>query len=202
MTVLKDILSALWLLLLLIVWSLAGKATFYIGAAFSGLFDNSFFIGMAIFLIVFPLPVIIFAYIHYGLWGKADTNKPKWIASNASMHEATWQWFIAVVASIVALIMGAVAIAITGGTLNPNFPNRFESQINTFALLVWLTISTLMFRWKRLWAKKVKAKATAKAEITAKQKQSLKDIVTLTPEEETELLKQQLNKKPPESGGQ
>jgi hypothetical protein len=102
MSVLKDILNAFWLLLLLIVWILAGKGIFYTGAALSVLFNNFFFIGIGIFLIIFPLPVTIFAYIHYGLWRKADTNKPKWIASNASMHEATWQWFIAVVASIVA----------------------------------------------------------------------------------------------------
>jgi hypothetical protein len=94
MSVLKDILNAFWLLLLLIVWILAGKATFYTGVALSALFPNGFFLEAAIFLIIFPLPVTIFAYIHYGLWGKADTNKPKWIASNASMHEATWQWLV------------------------------------------------------------------------------------------------------------
>jgi hypothetical protein len=186
---------------LLIVWILAGKATFYTGVALSALFPNGFFLEAAIFLIIFPLPVTIFAYIHYGLWGKADTNKPKWIASNASMHEATWQWFIAVVASIVAVIMLSLASVVTQGTLNPaNLPN--EKELNLYTFLVWGVVSTLMFRWKRLWAKKTEAKAKAKAEITAKQKQALKHIVALTPEEEMELLKQQINKKPPESGGE
>jgi hypothetical protein len=97
--------------------------------------------------------------------------------------------------------MLSLASVVTQGTLNPaNLPN--EKELNLYTFLVWGVVSTLMFRWKRLWAKKTEAKAKANAEITAKQKQALKHIVTLTTEEEMELLKQQLNKKPPKSGGQ
>lgn len=119
MGTIKDILNALWLILLMVIWVLAGTGTGYTGLALNALFPNGFFLIAAGFLITFPLPVVIFAYIHYFLWGKADTNKPQWIASNASMHEATWQWFIGVVASIAALIMFALLTAVTGGTLNP-----------------------------------------------------------------------------------
>jgi hypothetical protein len=97
-----------------------------------------------------------------------------------------------------------------GGNVDPDRVQAIMEPVGNvlmpIALGLWLLIAAKMQRWKRLWAKKAKAEAKAKAkanaEITAKQKQSLKHIVTLTPDEELELLKQQLNKKPPKSGGQ
>jgi hypothetical protein len=200
MNVLKDILCTFWLLLLVIVWSLAGKATFYVGVALEALFPNGFFLPAAIFLIIFPLPVTIFAYIHHFLWGKADTNKPKWIASNASMHEAMWQWFIAVTASIVVIVMVIIFMSITGRFNNFYGSSQLEDKVNAYFSLVWFVIATLMFRWKRLWGKKTAAKKTKQEAKTVQQ--SVKQHLTLTVDDELELLKQQINKKPPESGGE
>jgi hypothetical protein len=95
---------------------------------------------------------------------------------------------------------------VRGGNVDPDRVQAIMEPVGNvlmpIALGLWLLIAAKMQRWKRLWAKKTEAKAKANAEITAKQKQALKHIVTLTPEEERELLQQQLNKKPPESGGE
>jgi hypothetical protein len=152
--------------------------------------------------------------VEHIFWGKHDSKLPAWLASWPSWHEGLWEWFIASTATVIVVLLLFICTmvilfpiyGVRGGNVDPDRVQAIMEPVGNvlmpIALGLWLLIAAKMQRWKRLWAKKTEAKAKANAEITAKQKQALKHIVTLTPEEERELLQQQLNKKPPESGGE
>lgn len=206
MTVLKDILQAGWLSLLMIPWVFFGTfitlGTIPLGALFdSGLVGVS---GLMVSLTFFP--ILLFAYIHSVIWGKRNGKTP-FLPSRLSWIEGLAQWLIAVTASLIVMVMMSLVIYVsfdaTGGFYDRDIARvvmynlTHNKNLTLFFSLVWYVVATLMFRWKRLWGKKNKHEAK-----TFKPEQSIQHHLHLTVDEELELLKQQLNKKPPKSGGQ
>ena len=205
-----DWLRALWLFFLTSLWFVLGWKIIQSTALLSFLLDNLYILTLGMIFVAIILPIACSTYMHYIFWGKHDSKLPAWLASWPSWHEGLWEWFIASTATVIVVLLlfictMVILLPIYGAGGENVDPDRVQAMMEPvgnvlmpIAFGLWLLIAAKMQRWKRLWAKKAKAKA----EITAKQKQSLKDIVTLTPDEELELLKQQLNKKPPKSGGQ
>ena len=208
---LKDWLHTLWVALATVVW-MAGLKNFWTDPEIvSFVLHHPEFLRSLIFLTVFVMPLMILAYIHWFLWGKRTSQLPWWLPSVRSWGEGLWQWSI----SFVGFAIPFKAIALfaekstewgMGLTGNPFLVFRLKPD-----LIETLTVLTLIFWFlfmgeahlaRRRISNWWNAHTAKKAEITAKQKQSLKHIVTLTPDEELELLKQQINKKPPKSGGQ
>jgi hypothetical protein len=217
-----DWLRALWLFFLTSLWLVLGWKIIQSTALLSFLLDNLYILTLGMIFVAIILPITCSTYMHYIFWGKHDSKLPAWLASWPSWHEGLWEWFIASTATVIVVLLLFICTmvilfpiyGVRGGNVDPDRVQAIMEPVGNvlmpIALGLWLLIAAKMQRWKRLWAKKAKAKAEAKteakakanAEITAKQKQALKHIVTLTTEEEMELLKQQLNKKPPKSGGQ
>ncbi|MFM8293493.1 MAG: hypothetical protein ACKN9E_02960 [Microcystaceae cyanobacterium] len=204
MSVIKDILQAIWLSFLSTIWTLVGVGVVYLWLGIGALLNNPSLGLFGLLLAIFPVPIILFAYINHILWGKSDSNQPPWIASNSSMHEATWQWFIASTTSIVVFIMMVGVVMVTHPANFYDYPyryryrnyDRFYEQIAVYLSLVWYVIATLMFRWKRLWAKKAANKQIRKAEVKKiNHEQSVKQTLALTIDEELEQLKQTMKKK-------
>jgi hypothetical protein len=175
------------------------------------------FLRSLIFLTVCVMPLMILSYIHWFLWGKRTSQLPWWLPSVRSWGEGIWQWGI----SFIGLAIPFKAIAIFakqssewGVTLTGNpflvlhlKPDLIET-LAALTLIFWFLFmgeahlarrritnwwnSPERLRWFR-WSKKSTAKKVQPG-------QSVKKHFPLTVDEELELLKQQLNKKPLSQG--
>lgn len=97
----KDWLQTLWVFLLVSVLG-SGLVGFWEWAVdrigpvrwYGWLLDSPWRIGVWVLVNFLVIPLMVFAYVHWFLWGKEKTGLPWWLPSLHSWGEAIWQWSI------------------------------------------------------------------------------------------------------------
>lgn len=88
----RDWVQTLWLFMLNLVWGAVVRQSN--GDTYRFLGDHQSLILPWVLTNAFVIPMLIFTYTHWFLWGKKKTGLPSWLPSLRSWGEGLWQWAI------------------------------------------------------------------------------------------------------------
>lgn len=116
------------------------------------------------------IPIVIYGYVHYVLFGKAEHSRLPWLISGDSLLEGVWMWIVGVISLIITvfILYGLDRPLIYtdnpmfyGFTLSGSRLYLSEQEAGIIGF-IWLAICAYLYHWRTLTVQWVKRRFTKK----------------------------------------